>query len=135
IDSHDLCVNHQGDLYVTDPDHKQVWFISKSGEKRVVDKGIEFPNGVLLTPDQSLLYVADTRGQFVYSFCVMPDGSLTNKQRYFHLHLPDGANGSGADGMTVDADGTLYVTTSLGVQFCDQAGRVSGIISKPQNKC
>jgi len=54
-------VNHQGDLYVTDPDHKQVWFISKSGEKRVVDKGIELPNGVLLTRDQSLLYVADRR--------------------------------------------------------------------------
>ena len=30
--------------------------------------------------------------------------------------------------------GTLYVTTSLGLQFCDQAGRVNGIIAKPQNK-
>jgi len=35
--------------------------------------------------------------------------------------------------MTIDTNGTLYVATALGVQFCDQAGRVNGIISKPQN--
>ena len=134
LESNDLAIDHHGNLYVTDPGNKQVWFISKSGEKRVVDKGIEQPNGILFTPDQSLLYVSDTRGQFVYSFLVQPDGSLADKQRYFHLHLPDAATGSGADGMTVDATGTLYVTTSLGLQFCDQAGRVNGIISKPQNK-
>jgi sugar lactone lactonase YvrE/enterochelin esterase-like enzyme len=134
LESNDLAIDHNGNLYVTDPGNKQVWFISKSGEKRVVDKGITFPNGILLTPDQSLLYVADMRGQFVYSFQVQPDGSLASRQRYFHLHLPDAATGSDADGMTVDANGTLYVTTALGVQFCDQAGRVNGIIAKPQNK-
>ena len=64
---------------------------------------------------------------------MLPDGSLTNKQRYFHLHLPDATSGSGADGMTVDTNGTLYVTTALGIQFCDQAGRVNGIIPKPQS--
>ena len=134
LESNDLAIDQHGNLYVTDPGNKQVWFISRGGEKRIVDKGIEQPNGVLLTPDQSLLYVSDTRGQFVYSFQVQPDGSLKYKQRYFHLHLPDAATGSGADGMTVDASGTLYVTTSLGLQFCDQAGRVNGIIAKPQNK-
>jgi sugar lactone lactonase YvrE len=65
---------------------------------------------------------------------VLPDGALTNKQRYFHLHMPDGSRGSGADGMTVDTNGTLYVGTSMGVQFCDQAGRVNGILSLPQPK-
>jgi sugar lactone lactonase YvrE len=35
--------------------------------------------------------------------------------------------------MTVDTLGRLYVTTRLGVQVCDQAGRVQGIIAKPQN--
>jgi len=134
LESNDLTIDQNGNMYVTDPNNKQIWFISKGGEKRVVDKGINFPNGILLTPDQSLLYVADMRGQFVYSFQVQPDGTLKYKQRYFHLHLPDAATGSDADGMTVDAAGTLYVTTALGVQFCDQAGRVNGILAKPQNK-
>jgi sugar lactone lactonase YvrE len=50
------------------------------------------------------------------------------------MSLPDGATASDADGMTVDTQGRLYVATRMGVQFFDQAGRVNGIISKPQNK-
>jgi len=81
-----------------------------------------------------VLYVADTRGQFVYSFQIQPDGSLAHRQRYFYLHLANGSTQSGADGMTVDAVGRLYVTTEIGLQICDQAGRVNGIVLKPQNK-
>ena len=33
--------------------------------------------------------------------------------------------------MAVDTLGRLYVATTLGIQFCDQAGRVNGIISAP----
>jgi sugar lactone lactonase YvrE/enterochelin esterase-like enzyme len=134
LESNDLCVTHDGRIYVTDPAHQQIWLISPQGEKRVVDKGITLPNGIRLTPDQSLLIVADTRGQMVFSFQVRPDGSLAYKQPYFHLHIPDGTSDSGADGMTLDTEGRLYVATHLGLQVCDQAGRVNSIISKPQNK-
>jgi len=134
LGSNDLCLANNGNLYVTDPGHQRVWLITKEKEKKVVDEGIKFPNGVRLTPDQSLLVVDDTQGQFVYSFQIQPDGSLTNKQRYFHLHLADGSTQSAADGMTYDTQGRLYVATELGLQFCDQAGRVNGIIAKPQNK-
>jgi len=132
VPSNDLAVTHGGNIYFSDPGNKKVWFLPKGGEPRTVDEGIGRPNGVLLTPDQSLLYVADTSGQFVYSFQIQPDGSLAHKQRYFHLHLVDGSTQSGADGMTVDREGRLYVTTEMGLQFCDQAGRVNGIIAKPQ---
>jgi len=134
LESNDLCIGQNGNIYVTDPGTRQVWLISPNGDKRVVDKGITFPNGVRLSPDQSLLLVADMRGQFVYSFHIEPDGSLTAKQPYHHLRIADGATDSGADGMTVDAKGLLYVATRMGIQFCDQAGRVNGIISRPQNK-
>jgi gluconolactonase len=40
---------------------------------------------------------------------------------------------SGADGMTLDQEGYLYVATKLGIQICDQPGRVVGIISYPQS--
>lgn len=132
VNSNDLVVNAAGDIYFTDPSNKRVWLIKKGEKPRVVDEGIERPNGIILTPDQSLLIVADTRGQFVYSLQVQPDGSLAHKQKYFHLHLVDGSNQSGADGMTVDAKGNLYVTTEMGLQVCDQAGRVNSIIPKPQ---
>ena len=40
---------------------------------------------------------------------------------------------TGADGMTVDIDGRLYVTTQLGLQVLDPLGRVNLVIAKPQN--
>jgi len=133
LPSNDLAITQDGRIYVTDPGNKQVWLIKKDGSKQVVDKGLNFPNGVCLSPDQSLLYVADMRGQFVFSYQIAPDGTLAYKQRYYHLHLVDGSTQSSADGICVDAEGRLYVTTEMGIQFCDQAGRVNGIIAKPQN--
>src|SRR5690606_23044347 len=82
-------------------------------------------------PDQSLLYVADSRTHWVYSYQVQPDGSLEFKQEYYHLHVPDTAEDTSADGLAVDRDGRLYVATNLGLQVCDQAGRVNAIIPTP----
>lgn len=76
--------------------------------------------------------MADARGPFVYSFQIQADGSLARKQPYFHLHLVEGDTGSGASAMIVDTNGYLYVTTAMGIQVCDQAGRVNGIVSRPQ---
>ncbi len=132
LGSNDIAISHEGRIYVTDPGAKKVYLISSNGEKKVVDEGIRQPNGVTLTPDQSLLLVADTAGQFVYSFQIQPDGTLANKQKYFDLHIADGSMQSGADGIKVDSKGNVYVTTELGLQICDQAGRVNSIIPKPQ---
>jgi len=134
LEPNDLAVSHQGHVYVTDPAHKQIWLVDKKGGKRVVDTGITFPNGLTLTPDQSLLLVADTRGRFVYSFQVQADGTLANKQPFCHLHIPDTQLDSGADGLKVDSTGRVYVATHLGVQLCDPLGRVTGIISRPPGR-
>jgi sugar lactone lactonase YvrE len=135
----DLVVRHDGSLYVTNPsgdarEPSKIWYISPTGEKRVVDTGLKYANGVTLSPDQSLLYVAESRTRWVYSFLVQPDGSLAYKQRYYHLHVPDTADDSGADGMRVDRDGRLYVATRMGIQVCDQTGRVNCIIPTPNGK-
>ena len=135
VESNDLCVGQNGNIYVTDPPNRQVWLIKPDGSKQVVDKdGPGFPNGVRLTPDQSLLLVADMKGQFVWSYHINEDGTLSARQPYHHLRIADGNTESGADGMTTDVKGRLYVTTHLGIQFCDQAGRVNGIIAKPQRR-
>ncbi len=59
---------------------------------------------------------------------------MTDKQRFFHLHVPDTADDSGADGLRVDRDGRLYVATRLGIQICDQSGRVNAIVPVPNGK-
>jgi sugar lactone lactonase YvrE/enterochelin esterase-like enzyme len=134
----DLVVRHDGSIYVTDPfgtpNNSKVWYISPRAEKKVVDEGLRFANGICTSPDQSLLYVADSRSHWVYSYQIQADGSLAHKQRYYHLHVPDTADDSGADGLRVDRDGRLYVATRLGLQVCDQAGRVNCIIPTPNGK-
>lgn len=132
VNSNDLVVNARNEIYFTEPPAKKVWFIDAKGARRVVHEGIAFPNGVRLSPDQSLLMVADSQGKWVWSFQVMPDGALTNGVPFHRLETMDDSSASGADGMTVDSDGYLYVASKMGVQICDQAGRVMAIISKPQ---
>ncbi len=132
--SNDICATHEGSLYISDPGGKKIWLVTKTGEKRVVDEGgYTFVNGLRLSPDQSLLYVIDSKARYVYSLTVQPDGGLANKQKYYFLHADDDAISS-ADGMTLDTDGRLYVCTVLGLQVFDQAGRANCIFPKPQNK-
>jgi sugar lactone lactonase YvrE len=97
-----------------------------------VDEGIASPNGVVLSADQSLLFVADFQGQGVFSFQVQADGSLLHREPFFELHAQEGVLRTDAGGMTVDTEGRLYVATALGAQVFDQMGRVVAILEKPQ---
>jgi len=135
----DLVVRNNGLIYVTEPGWdgtkpSNIWLIKPGGEKQIVDTGLKFSNGITLSSDQSLLYVDDSRSHWIYSYQIQADGTLKYKQRYYHLHEPDTADDSGADGMDVDSAGRLYVATRLGVQVCDQAGRVNCIIPTPNGK-
>jgi sugar lactone lactonase YvrE/enterochelin esterase-like enzyme len=135
----DLVVLHTGGIYVTNPgwnkvDPSRVYYISPQGEKKLVDTGLVFSNGITASPDQTLLYVADSRTKWVYSWQIQPDGSLAHKQKYFHLHEPDTAEDSGADGLRTDRDGRLWAATRMGIQVCDQAGRVNVILPTPNGR-
>ena len=132
VESNDLVVTAAGEIYFTDPANQKVWFIDKSRAKRVVHEGIDRPNGIMLSPDQSLLTVADSWGKWVWSFQILAGGSLANGQPFYRLETPDITSRSGADGMTISSDGHLFVTSRIGLQICDQPGRVVGIIDKPQ---
>jgi sugar lactone lactonase YvrE/enterochelin esterase-like enzyme len=128
----DLCLLHSGHGYYTDPANRKVWHFTTDGQRNVVDEGIEFANGVIASPDQTLLTVADTRGRFLYSYQIQQDGGLLYRQEYGHLHRPDASGQSSADGLTMDTEGRTYVATALGIQVLDQPGRVHMIISRPQ---
>src|SRR5947207_6453961 len=60
IAGNDLVVRQDGSIYVTHPggggNPSLVWYISPKREKKIVDKGLKFANGVILSPDQTLLY-------------------------------------------------------------------------------
>jgi hypothetical protein len=123
-----LVVTHAGSIYVSEA--SRVWQISNN-QKRLVDEGIESPSGVAFSPDGSLFYVAEPNTQWIYSYIVQPDGSLKDKQQFYWLHMTDIPNNSGAEDLAVDTHGNLYVATRLGIQICDQNGRVRAILPLP----
>ncbi|WP_435022230.1 SMP-30/gluconolactonase/LRE family protein [Tundrisphaera sp. TA3] len=136
IKGNDLVVLANGSIYATAPNpnaapFSELVYFSPTGERKVVDTGLKYANGVTVSPDQSLLYAADSRTHWVYSYQIQPDGTLKYKQKYDRLHVPDTADDSGADGIRCDREGRLYVATRMGLQVCDQPGRVNAIIPTP----
>ena len=139
--ANDLVVTHSGALYVTsDPPARdatipsRIYLIGKDGVPRVVDSGLKFANGIMVSPDETILYVDDSRSHFVYSYVIAPDGSLEHKERFCTLYVAADDDDTSADGMRVDTEGRLYVTTRLGIQVCDQTGRVRAILPTPTGK-
>ncbi|HXQ80429.1 MAG TPA: SMP-30/gluconolactonase/LRE family protein [Opitutaceae bacterium] len=127
-----LVVAHNGDIYVAGAG--DVWLVRPGGGKQVVDSGLRAATGITLSPDQSLLYVAESASHWIYSYKVGADGTLADKQRFYWLHEADAQEGSNAGGMRCDRSGWLYAATDLGIQICDQAGRVNAIVATPNRK-
>ena len=135
VDGNDLLVAKNGNIYVTVPNGSEkpgkLMLIRANGEKLVVDEGIKYPNGVALTPDQTQLYVTESTSKWVWIYSIKNDGTLTNKQRYGWLHVPDDAGNAWSDGLKCDTAGRVYLTTRSGIQMMDQLGRVNAIVPIP----
>ena len=138
ISGNDLVVADNGNIYVTSPDGTQkpgkIYLIRPGGKKLVADEGLKFPNGVGLSPDQTQLYVAESATHWIWVYQVQPDGTLTYKQRYGWLHVPDDQENAWADGLKCDTAGRVYVATRLGLQILDQTGRINAIIPVPSGQ-
>ncbi len=135
IAGNDLVVASNGNIYVTAPDGSErpsrIWLIKPNGEKKVVDLGLKFANGITLTPDQTQLYITESATHWVWVYTILPDGTLMNKQHYGWLQAPDNEENAWPDGLRCDRDGRVYVTSRLGIQVLDQMGRVNAILPVP----
>ncbi len=133
LKANDLVVAHDGTIYATEPATKSVWIVRPGQEKVLGTDRCNGVNGITLTPDQTRVEIADPGGRYIWSATRAKDGSLTNLQPYHHLHLPpaDPDPRSRADGLKVTRDGWLLVATAMGVQICDQPGRVNLILPPP----
>ncbi|WP_235853950.1 SMP-30/gluconolactonase/LRE family protein [Mucilaginibacter terrenus] len=111
----DLWVHPNGNIYFTDPyyqrpwwtrtqpdqDGQKVYYLPKGkSEAIMVDADYKRPNGIVGTPDGKLLYVADIGDNKIYKYAVNKDGSLSGKVVFIN---------KGADGMTLDERGNLYL--------------------------
>jgi gluconolactonase len=141
LSPNDVLVDANGGIYITDPGPRPVVpgrtayvYYLAAGAKQpvVVDDQIARPNGLTLTRDGKTLIVNDTLGPTIYAYDVQPDGSVKNKRTFAQLRdIPEGKE-SGADGMALDREDRLYVTTVAGVQVFDAAGKYLGTIKVPR---
>jgi gluconolactonase len=112
--TNDLWPDSKGGVYFTDPQYggdmdnlnqggMHVYYLYPDQEsvKRVCED-LNRPNGVIGTPDGKTLYVSDRGAGKTYSYSINKDGSLTNKTLFIN---------EGSDGMTIDQQGNIYITT------------------------
>lgn len=130
----DLAVDRRGGIYFTDT--AGVYYLPPGGRVSKVIEGIPNPNGVILSPDEKVLYANDKDGEYLLAFDVAPDGTLRNRRnfaRYQSLRIPGHkdpliAEDNGADGLAIDNDGRLYVTTNLGIEIFSPRGEHLGVL-------
>ncbi|HPU57676.1 MAG TPA: SMP-30/gluconolactonase/LRE family protein, partial [Verrucomicrobiota bacterium] len=104
-------------------DTEQVYFLSADRKtlKRVTTD-LAKPNGIIGSPDEKRLFVADIGANRTYVFDIEPDGSLSNKRLFCEL---------GSDGITIDEEGNLYLT-GRGVIVFNSEGRQIERIAVPE---
>ena len=135
IRGHSILARPDGGLYVTSNADKpsepgSVWFV-KDGKKTLVDSGMKFATGMAYRPDQWLLSVADGHSKWAYSYQMNADGMLTNKERFFWLHVADWDDDAGAESVCYALEGQLFFATRSGVQICADDGPTQVILPVP----
>ncbi|MQA20135.1 SMP-30/gluconolactonase/LRE family protein [Rugamonas rivuli] len=149
----DLVVDRKGGVYFTDSGppprpagtpapadqpvvaKPAVYHITPSGELQRIAADIERPNGIQLSPDEKVLYVANTAGEHVLAYDIAADGSIGPRRNFARLEgwrKTDTGNSSGADGLAVDNNGRLYVASTAGIQIFSSKGEALGVVALPK---
>jgi gluconolactonase len=126
-----------GGLYITSdpgtPGDSGIVYRLKDGKQTVVDTGLKSPTGLAVRPDQWLLAVADGRSKWAYSYQINPDGTLSNKERFFWLHVPDWEDDAAPEDVCYAKEGQIFIATNMGVQICADDGPTQVILPLPGN--
>ena len=107
----DLTFDSRGNLYFTDQGQSglhdpsgRLYRLRPNGQLDLLLANVPSPNGVVLSPDERVLFVAATRGNCVWRVPLMDDGSVAKVGQFFSSYGP-----SGPDGLAMDAQGRLLV--------------------------
>ena len=135
----DVIVKSDGAIYFTDPGGPaapEQWDVTAAGVYRVTpDLGsmtllvddIIAPNGLAFSPDESVLYINDSRRRHVRAFDLLPNGTLAKQTSRVFADL-GGPEPGVPDGMKVDTVGNVYTGGAGGLYILDPMGRKLGRI-------
>lgn len=132
----DVVVKSDGSIYFTDPgapepgldlDFAGVYRVSADlSSIKLLIRDFILPNGLAFSPDESILYIDDSRGpRHIRAFDIQPDGTLSNDRVFCELV---GERSGAPDGMKVDVEGNVYCTGPGGAWIIDPSGKHLGTI-------
>jgi sugar lactone lactonase YvrE len=98
------------DVLTTGKAPGKIALVTPDGEAREVASDIAFPNGMVVTPDNSTLIVAESFAQRLTAFDIASDGSLSNRRAW--------AEPVGPDGICLDADGCIWASSGVMANDC-----------------
>ncbi len=137
----DVIVKSDGCIYFTDPwtnpNAPQQWDLTFSGVYRLTpDLGtltlladdFVLPNGLAFSPDESILYINDTRRGHIRAFELLPSGALAKHTDRVFADLR-GSEPGVPDGMKVDVEGNVYCGGAGGIWIMDPSGKKLGRIA------
>jgi sugar lactone lactonase YvrE len=110
----ELVVDGRGNVYVNSINFRFgqeafrpgiIALVTADGAARQVADGLHFPNGMVVTPDNRTLVVAESFTGNLTAFDIAADGSLTNRRVWAALGGP-----GGGDGICLDAEGAIWAS-------------------------
>jgi len=102
--------------------------VRPDGSVTVAAEAMRFPNGSVITPDDSTLIVGQSFGGDYVAFTIREDGSLTDRRQW--AEIP----GTAPDGCTLDAAGGIWFSDAIGSQVVrvEEGGNVTARVATPQ---
>ena len=98
----------------------KIALVGLDGDVREVAGGIAFPNGMVVTPDNKTLIVAESFAARLTAFDIAADGSLSNRRVW--------ADGVGPDGICLDADGCIWASSDSMTNDCARIREGGGVV-------
>jgi len=141
VHTNDMVVDEDGRAYIGDvafdisagpPRQGNVILVTPDGNVRVVADGLNYPNGMVISPDGKTLIVAETVGRCLTAFDIAPDGSLSGRRPF--ADLATGAiGGAHPDGICIDAEGAIWASSPPTSEFVrvKEGGAVTHRIPAP----
>ncbi len=135
----DVIVKSDGTIYFTDPGGPlapEQWDVTVRGVYRVsADLGsmslivsdMVGPNGLAFSPDERVLYIADSRRRHIRAFDVLPNGMVAMETSRLFADL-GGPEPGVPDGMKIDTAGNVYTGGGGGLYIIDPKGKKLGRI-------